>query len=70
MKEFTSFEEIDRELEIRKLEAQIDKEKLRLNYADFKKAIAPANIALNVGMSVAQNFLYGKIIGRILPFLK
>lgn len=70
MKEYTSFEEIDRELEIRKLEAEIDKEKLKSNYAEFKKAVAPTNIALNIGLTVAQNFLFGKVINRILPFLR
>lgn len=70
VREFTTYEEIDRELEIKKLEMQINKHKLLNDYDDFKQSMVPTNLALNLGVKVAQNFLLGKILRRILPILK
>ncbi|HLU51152.1 MAG TPA: DUF6327 family protein [Flavobacteriaceae bacterium] len=70
MKYFNSFEELDRELEIRKLEVEIEKQRLLNNYSALKKSFSPTHLALDVGVSVAQKFLVSKLIYKFLPFLK
>lgn len=41
MKEYSSFEEIDRDLEILKLQNQIDKEEIKLSIARTKEGLSP-----------------------------
>ena len=41
MKEYRSFEEVDRDLKILKLQNEIDKEELKLNIKRVKKEISP-----------------------------
>ncbi|WP_339611256.1 DUF6327 family protein [uncultured Planktosalinus sp.] len=70
LKIYNSFEEINKELEIYKLQAQIDKEKLKQNYFEIKDAVSPTNIALDLGLSIVRKLLYGKVLHRLLPFRK
>ncbi|WP_318311024.1 DUF6327 family protein [Flagellimonas crocea] len=43
-KEYTSFEEIDRELKVLKLQRQIEEEKVKLAVQNTKKEFYPTNI--------------------------
>ncbi len=42
MKEYSSFEEIDRDLKILKLQSEIDKEEAKYNFARTKEALSPS----------------------------
>jgi hypothetical protein len=68
VKTYSSFDEINRDLEIHKLQAQIDKEKIKQNFTLIKDAVSPTNIALDLGLSVVRKILYGRIIHKLLPF--
>lgn len=68
IKSYSSFKEIDQELEIYKLQAQIDKEKMKKNVTLIKDAVSPTNLALDLGLSIVRKILYGRIIHKLLPF--
>lgn len=70
MRIYTSFDQIDRELEIYKLQAEVDREKVKRSYFYFKEAISPANLALDVAASLTKKVLLSKAVYRFLPFLK
>lgn len=42
MREYSSFEEIDRDLKILKLQNEIDKEETKFNFTRTKEALSPA----------------------------
>lgn len=67
-KYYTSFSEIDREIEIHKLQAEIDKEKMKQNVALIKDSVSPTNIALDVGLSLVRKLLYGRVLQKLIPF--
>jgi hypothetical protein len=68
IKSYSSFKEIDRELEIYKLQAQIDKQKIKQNVILIKDAVSPTNMVLDFGLSLVRKILYGRIIHKLLPF--
>lgn len=68
IKTYSSFDEINRELEIYKLQVQIDKEKIKQNVTLIKDAVSPTNFVLDLGISVVRKILYGRIIHKLLPF--
>lgn len=68
MKLYNSFEEINRELEIYKLQAEIDKEKIKQNVTMLKDAVSPTNLAIDMGLSIVRKILYGRLIHKILSF--
>ncbi len=43
-KQYTSFDEIDRDLKVLKLERQIDEEKIKLAIQNTKKELYPVNV--------------------------
>jgi hypothetical protein len=68
IRSYSSFKEIDRELEVYKLQAQIDKEKIKQNVILIKDAVSPTNMVLDLGLSLVRKILYGRIIHKLLPF--
>ncbi len=62
---YSSFEEIDRELEIHKLQAEIDKEKMKLNVKVIKNSLSPTNIGVEVALALVQKLLYGRALQRL-----
>ncbi len=55
-KEYTSFEEIDMDLQILELERQIDKEQLKLTIQEAKNSLYPTSLMGGVG-GIAQKLL-------------
>lgn len=68
VKSYSSFKDIDRELEIYKIQAQIDKQKIKQNVALIKDAVSPTNLVIDMGLSLVRKILYGRIIHKLLPF--
>lgn len=66
MKQYSSFEELNRELEIHKVQAEISKEKMKLNATMIKNALSPTNIAIDVALGLVQKLLYDRVIQKIL----
>jgi hypothetical protein len=65
MKQYSSFEELNRELEIHKIQAEISKEKLKLNVNMIKNSLSPTNIGIEIALGVVQKLLYGRILQKI-----
>lgn len=68
MKIYTSFEEINLDLEILKLESELEKEKLKRSYFFVKQSLLPINIATSLVSSFLQRAFYTKLLKRLLPF--
>jgi hypothetical protein len=54
---YTDFEQIDRDLQILKLERKIDFEKMKLDIADLKNSLSPTTIAKKVWHDVTDGLL-------------
>ncbi|SHF71882.1 hypothetical protein SAMN05444483_102157 [Salegentibacter echinorum] len=65
MKQYSSYEEIDRDLEILKLQTDIDKEEMKLSLAKTKSAVSPVTIAGNMVGSVLQKALIFKAVAKL-----
>ncbi len=68
---YSSYAEIDRELEILKLEKEINYQKLALSFEKTKESITPQNIVNDfVGSYVNSASLpFGDLIPKALPFI-
>lgn len=69
-KKYTSYAEIERDLEVLKLEKQINYQKLVSSFQKTKESITPQNIVGGL-FSSAREYVsnsYPKIIESILPF--
>lgn len=65
MKEYSSFKEIDRDLEILKLQMQIDKEEIKLNLNQTKENLSPFSLMGSVIGSIAKKALELKLASKI-----
>lgn len=68
MKTYSSFDEINRDLEIYRLQSEICKEKMKQNVIEIKDAVSPTNILIDLGLNVIRKILYGRILHKLLPF--
>ncbi|UWY29244.1 DUF6327 family protein [Flavobacterium sp. TR2] len=70
-KKYSSYAEIERDLEILKLEKEINYQKLVLSFQKTKESITPQNIVNGVISSYTDYFSnsYVKIIQSILPYV-
>ncbi|WP_416445640.1 DUF6327 family protein [Leeuwenhoekiella sp. A16] len=66
MKVYTSFEEIDRDLKILKLQQQIDKEQVKLNGNTIKSTLSPVGLVANIAGAVAQKAFVLKMVNKLL----
>jgi hypothetical protein len=55
---YTDFEQIDRDLQILKLERKIDFEKMKLDIADVKNSLSPTTIAKKAWHNVTDSVLH------------
>ncbi|SDW10030.1 DUF6327 family protein [Flavobacterium degerlachei] len=71
-KKYSSYAQIDRELEILKIEKELSLQKLHFELQNVKENLEPKNLVRGVIGSYMPTILgpYGKIIGLALPFLK
>lgn len=65
MKEYSSFKEIDRDLEILKLQTQIDKEEIKLHFNQTKENLTPFSLMGSVIGSIAKKALELKLASKI-----
>lgn len=65
MKEYSSFDEIDRDLKILKLQNQIDKEEIRLSVENTKDSLSPISLIGGMLGSIAQKAFVLKAVSKI-----
>lgn len=65
MKEYRSFDEIERDLKILKLQTQIDREEIKLSYQRTKENISPLSLIGSMVGSVIQKALVLKAVAKI-----
>jgi hypothetical protein len=70
-KKYSSYADIERDLEILKLEKEINYQKLVLSFQKTKESITPQNIVGGIFSSYKEYFSnsYPKILQSILPFV-
>ena len=70
-KKYSSYAEIERDLEILKLEKEINHQKLILSFQKTKESITPQNIVNGFFSSYKEYFTnsYPKILQSVLPFV-
>jgi len=66
MKIYTSFEEIDRDIRVLRLEKDISKEEIKLNYNGIKEDFNFLNVVGKTAGSIIQKALAFKIIKKII----
>ncbi|MGY5845962.1 DUF6327 family protein [Salegentibacter sp. HM20] len=66
MKVYSSFEEVDRDLEILKLQTQIDREEMKLKMAQTKSALSPISIMGSMLGSIAEKAIILKAVSKII----
>jgi hypothetical protein len=71
-KKYSSYAQIERELEILKIEKELSLQKLRFEIEGMKENLEPKNILRGLIGSYMPTISgpYGKIIGLALPFIK
>lgn len=71
-KKYSSYAQIDRELEILKIEREISYQKVVFGIQQTKDSLAPKNIIKSMIGSYMPNIIgpYGKIIKFVFPFVK
>lgn len=69
MREYNNFKEIERDLQLLKLQKEIDKEKLLLNYNQTKESISPKRLLKSAAGSIFKNALILKGTMKILGFI-
>ena len=65
MKEYSSFDEIERDLKILKLQTQIDKEEIKLSYDLIKTNMSPLSLIASMASSVIQKALILKAVSKV-----
>lgn len=65
MKEYSSFDEIDRDLKILKLQTQIDKEEIKLSYELIKDNMSPLSLITSISGSIIRKALVLKAVAKV-----
>ncbi len=65
MKEYSSFDEIDRDLKILKLQNQIDKEEIRLSVENTKDSLSPLSLIGGLFGSILEKAFVLKAVSKI-----
>ena len=67
-KKYTSFKQIDQDLKILKLQQEIDRENLKMNFAIAKKNLYPTSLLGGFG-GVVKKFVISLVAGKVLKKL-
>lgn len=65
MKEYNNFEEIDRDLQILKLQTEIDKEEIKLSIEKAKESLSLVSIAGSIMGSILEKVLVLKAVTKL-----
>ncbi|MCM4159223.1 hypothetical protein FHG64_09535 [Antarcticibacterium flavum] len=65
MKQYSSFEEIDRDLKILKLQNEIDKEEIKLSIQETKDNMSPLSLAGSLITSAVKKAIALKAIAKL-----
>lgn len=68
MKEYSSFEEIDKDLRILKLQTEIDKEEIKLSVAQTKSSFSLLSMLGSIAGSVLEKAIILKAVTKITGF--
>ncbi|SHI48511.1 DUF6327 family protein [Pseudozobellia thermophila] len=67
-KKYTSYEEIDRDLKVLRLQKEIDREHLKLSAQRIKRGFYPTELLGGVG-GVLRKFMVSVVVGKLLKKL-
>ncbi|HKJ48503.1 MAG TPA: DUF6327 family protein [Christiangramia sp.] len=70
MRIYSSFEEIDKDLKILKLQTEIDKEEIKLSVDQTKQSLSPLSLVGSVVGSIMQKALVLKAVSKIIGVKK
>ena len=70
MRIYSSFEEIDKDLKILKLQTEIDKEEIKLSMDQTKQSLTPVSLAGSIIGSIMQKALVLKAVSKIIGVKK
>ncbi|SDR92127.1 DUF6327 family protein [Christiangramia echinicola] len=70
MRIYSSFEEIDKDLKILKLQTEIDKEEIKLSIDQTKQSLSPVSLAGSIIGSIMQKALVLKAVSKIIGVKK
>ena len=65
-KVYSSFEEINRDLKILKLQKDIDLEEVKLSYHEVKNSLSPVGLIANIVGAIAQKAFVLKAVNKLL----
>lgn len=65
MKEYSSFEEIDRDLRILKLQTEIDKEEIKLSVEQTKSSFSPLSMLGSMAGSILEKAFILKAVTKL-----
>ncbi|MFO7721522.1 MAG: DUF6327 family protein [Gillisia sp.] len=65
MKEYSSFDEIERDLKILKLQTQIDREEIKLSYELTRESMSPLSLITSIAGSVIRKALVLKAVSKV-----
>lgn len=66
---YDTYEELEKEIRILKLQHEIDEERIKLNVQNVKEDLNPLSIASDVASSFAKNAIYLKIATKLFAML-
>lgn len=66
MKIYISYEEVDHDLKILKLQMQINKQKMKINVEEIKEDFSPISIISGIASSIAKKAFVLKAVSKIL----
>ena len=69
MREYKNFKEIERDLQLLKLQKEIDKEKVLLSFNETKESLSPKQVLKDVGNSILRNPYVHKGATSVLAFI-
>lgn len=66
MRIYSTYDDIDHDLKILKLQTEINKEKMKINVEEIKEDLSPVSIITGIASSIAKKAFGLKALGKIL----